>query len=463
MIFIHNTLTKRKDPLGIKKGGKVRLFVCGPTVYDLPHIGHAKTYIFFDAFAKYLSREKYEVEYLQNITDIDDKIIQRAKERAATPAALAREFETAYKQDMKLLGITSVTTYARATRHIKEIISQVQHLLDKGYAYEIPGDGVYYDISKFADYGKLAGRTVQQAEDGVSRIDDSDKKKNKGDFALWKFSKQGEPEWKSPWGKGRPGWHIEDTAITEKYFGAQYDIHGGGGDLVFPHHEAEIAQMEAISGKKPLARIWMHTGFLTVHGDKMSKSLGNFVTVRSFLDHYSPRLLRFFVLKNHYRSPMDFTEDLLAQARQALSRLDEFTDKLARVPASAKAKSTGILKSTQKSLDAALAEDFNTALAVAILFELSSFMNPLLAQGKVSKKEADATLRFLKDMDSFLGFLFWGRSKERVPAAVLKLATEREIARATKDWQKADDIRKEIEHTGWIVEDTQSGMRLKKQ
>ncbi|MDP2641212.1 MAG: cysteine--tRNA ligase, partial [Candidatus Yanofskybacteria bacterium] len=289
---IYNTLSGRKEvlkPRGSVRGKKFELFVCGITPYDLPHIGNARTYIFYDMMVRYLRSQGYEVSYLQNITDVDDKIILRAKELSMTPRQLARKFEREYMQSMKALGVKSVDSYQRATDNIPEIISQVERLLKKGYAYGAE-DGVYYDISKFKDYGKLSGRTVQQAEDATSRIDESVKKRNRGDFALWKFSKKGEPAWPSLWGKGRPGWHIEDTAITEKHFGPQYDMHGGARDLIFPHHEAEIAQMEAVSGKKPLARYWVHTGFLTVGGEKMSKSLGNFVTVRDFLANHSPRL-----------------------------------------------------------------------------------------------------------------------------------------------------------------------------
>ena len=307
-------------------GKKISLFVCGPTVYDFPHLGHARTYISFDAFVRFLRSQGYKVDYLQNITDIDDKIITRAKQVKITPQALAKRFENEYKKDIKTMGIVSVSKYARATDHIPEIIVQIGKLLKKGYAYELKGEGIYYDILKFKDYGKLSRRTSLQAEDAVSRIDESVKKQNKGDFALWKISKEGEPKWKSPWGWGRPGWHIEDTAMTEKHFGAQYELHGGARDLIFPHHEAEIAQMEAISGKKPMAKHWMHTGFLTVEGEKMSKSLGNFITIQNFLSEYSPRVLRLLVLKTHYRSPIDYSEKLLLQTQRELERIDEFIE-----------------------------------------------------------------------------------------------------------------------------------------
>jgi len=322
MLRVYNTLSQKKEIFRPRQNKKVNLFVCGPTVYDFSHIGHARTYIAFDMIAKYLKEKGYKVFYLQNITDIDDKIIKRAKEKNITPKQLARKFEKEYYKDMKALGITSVSKYARATDYIQEIINQVKKLIEKGVAYRI-NDGIYYDITKFKDYGKLSRRTVLQAEDAVSRIDEAKEKRNKGDFCLWKFSKPGEPKWKSPWGWGRPGWHIEDTAITQKHFGYQYDIHGGARDLIFPHHEAEIAQMEAISGKKPMAKYWLHTGFLTVEGKKMSKSLGNFITIREFLKENSPQILRMLVLKNHYRSPIDYSEKEINQAKKELQRIAE--------------------------------------------------------------------------------------------------------------------------------------------
>ncbi|MEK7537914.1 MAG: cysteine--tRNA ligase, partial [Patescibacteria group bacterium] len=306
---IYNTLSGKKDLFKPIKGRQVNLFVCGPTVYDYSHLGHARAYIIFDAFVKYLRHLGFKVFYLQNITNIDDKIIARAREKNVAPKNLAKPFEKEYLNDMKLLGVDSVSKYARATDYIKEIISQVQRLEEKGFAYKIEEDGIYYNIAKFKDYGKLAGRTVLQADDGVSRIDYSKDKKNRGDFCLWKLKQsEQEPSWNSPWGQGRPGWHIEDTAITEKFFGPQYDIHGGARDLIFPHHQAEVAQMEAISGKKPLVKYWMHAGFLTVNHTKMSKSLGNFITISDFTKRCAPNYLRFFIVKNSWRSPMDYSE-----------------------------------------------------------------------------------------------------------------------------------------------------------
>lgn len=459
------------------RGEKLRFFVCGPTVYDFAHIGHARTYIAFDVIVKYLRKAGHKVFYLQNITDIDDKIINRAKESKETPQALARKFEKAYLQDMKALRVNSVTKYARATAYIKEIASQVQRLLAKKYAYEIVGDGIYFDIAKFKDYGKLSGRTTEQAEDATSRIDESIKKRNKGDFALWKYSKPGEPNWpfdslrslradRSEERSGRPGWHIEDTAITEKHFGAQYDIHGGAKDLLFPHHEAEIAQMEAISGKKPLVKYWMHTGFLTIGGEKMSKSLGNFITVRDFLAKHSSRLLRFLILKTHYRSPIDYSENILEQAKQELGRIDEFTQRVQNVFARSKNRApsniAGELKEMQIQFFEAMDDDFNTPEALAVLFMLIKQGNILLTANAIRKLEAKEILSFLKDIDVFFDFVFVGRGKQNIPAKIVKLVQQREKYRTEKNWQKADDLRKQIELQGWQVEDMETGPKLKK-
>lgn len=465
MVKVYNTLSRKKEVFKPQKGTQVNLFVCGPTVYDFSHIGHARTYIAFDIIVKYLASLGLKVFYLQNITDIDDKIINRARELGITPQELARRFEKEYFKDMKALGITSVRKYARATDHIKEIVSQVKRLLGKGYAYEIE-DGIYYDISKFKDYGKLSGRTTLQAEDAVSRIDESVHKRNKGDFALWKISKPEEPKWESPWGSGRPGWHIEDTAITEKYFGAQYDIHGGARDLIFPHHEAEIAQMRAISGKKFLSRYWLHTGFLTVEGEKMSKSLGNFITIRDFLKTYSPRLLRLLVVKTHYRSPIDYSEKIIQQTESELERLDEFVDRLReklhiKRPKS-KSNAKFQIRKFQKDFKEAMDDDFNTPKAIAVIFELIGKVNPLFERGTISREDAKTILSFLQEVDTIFGCIFWGRvSKINIPEEIQRLVRMREEYRKRQEWGKADELREELQRKGWLIEDTSAGPRIK--
>jgi cysteinyl-tRNA synthetase len=461
MLKIYNTLTRKKQAFKPRKGKKVNLFVCGPTVYDYSHLGHARTYIVFDMIARYLETKGFSVFYLQNITDIDDKIIQRARERRTTPQALARIFEKEYFQDIKKgLKINSVTEYARATGHIKEIIGQIKRLVRKGFAYRIE-DGIYYDISKFKDYGKLSRRTVSGAEDGVSRIDESKGKRNKGDFCLWKFSRADEPSWPSIWGEGRPGWHIEDTAIAEKYFGFQYDIHGGARDLMFPHHEAEIAQMEAISGKKPFVKYWLHSGFLTVKGQKMAKSLGNFITIRDFLKENSGRCLRLLVIKNHYRSPLDYNEKMLGQAKKELARIDEFVAKIKNLSLP-KTKSALRISDYEKSFEKSMADDFNTPQAMAAIFELINKGNSLISENKLTRSDTKDILEFLKKIDRIFNFIFRPKSKDKIPGELLGLAKQRQEYREQGLWQKADELREKIKKLGYWVEDTEKGPQIKK-
>jgi cysteinyl-tRNA synthetase len=319
-IHLYNSLRRTTEELIPRSEGHIDMFVCGPTVYDRIHIGNARTLTVFDVIAKWLRHRGLDVNYIQNITDIDDRIIARASEKGVDALEFARQFDDAFRADMKALGNDAVSQYARATDHIAQVIAQVKTLRDKGFVYLIEGDGWYYDLSKFSDYGKLSGRTGMQANDAVSRIDDSDKKRNTGDFCVWKLKKsETEPSWAdSELGEGRPGWHIEDTSITEHYFGPQYDLHGGGMDLKFPHHEAEIAQQEAASGMEPFVKYWMHVGFLENKSAKMSKSLGNFLTLHVALEQYDPAVLRFYFLSNHYRAPLDFTPTALDAVPQTL-------------------------------------------------------------------------------------------------------------------------------------------------
>ncbi|XOB40565.1 MAG: cysteine--tRNA ligase [Candidatus Nealsonbacteria bacterium] len=467
MLKLYNTLSRKKQVFRPRKKKKINIFVCGPTVYDFSHIGHARTYIAFDTIVKYLREKGYKVFYLQNITDIDDKIIKRAKQKKISWKKLANKFEKEYLKDIKSLKIDSVTKYARATDHIKEIISQVKRLIKKGFGYKIE-DGIYYDIGRFKDYGKLSGRTATMAEDSVSRIDESKKKRNPGDFCLWKFSKPGEPKWKSPWGWGRPGWHIEDTAITEKYFGPQYDIHGGARDLIFPHHEAEITQMEAISGKSPLVRYWLHTGFLTIEGRKMSKSLGNFITIRELLKKTSPRILRFLVIKTHYRSPINYTKKLLLQTKKEIERIDEFINKIQK-----QTKRTGagrvkknlnsrLILKTNKEFDKAMDDDFNTPLALSSVFRLVNKGNLLLDKGKLTPAGARDILKFFKKIDRIFSLDLVKIKKIKIPQKVRKLVKEREDYRKKKEWKRADKIRKEIKRLGYLIEDIKEGTKIKK-
>lgn len=459
---IYNTLTGEKENFKPIKGKKVNIFVCGPTVYDYSHIGHARNYIIFDSFVKYLKLLGYSVFYLQNITDIDDKIIARAREKGVSPKDLAIAFEKEYLKDMKALGVNSVSKYARATSYIKEIISQVNRLEQKGFAYKLEGDGIYFDISKFNNYGKLSGRTALGAEDAVSRIDYSKDKKNRGDFCLWKFSVDAEPSWLAPFGAGRPGWHIEDTAITEKFFGSQYDIHGGARDLIFPHHEAEIAQMEAVSGKSPLVKYWMHVGFLTVDGQKMSKSIGNFITITDFLKRCPPNLFRYFIVKNSWRSPIDYSESALIEIRSAVDKMEEFLRRLKTIKSAE--TSTGAKVLTQnfkvdfyKELD----DDFNTPQAFAVMFDFMKKINQLLDKNETSKKQTDDIYKLFQEIDKIFGIINFKKVNKTIPAEIKKLVKERETARKNQDWTKSDELRKKIEQLGFTVEDTKDGTLIK--
>jgi cysteinyl-tRNA synthetase len=454
---LYNTLSRKKETLPAPDEQKrIRLFVCGPTVYDDAHIGHARTYLFFDFFAKYLRLQGYEVNYLQNITDIDDKIISRAAERNLTPAEIAEHFTKSYLDDMRSLGVTSVTKYAPATDFIAQIVAQVERLIEKGFAYEIPGDGWYFDIAKDPDYGKLSGRTVTQAEDGVSRIDDSDAKRNRGDFCLWKYSKPDEPVWHTRIGSGRPGWHIEDTAISEYYFGPQYEIHGGGDDLKFPHHEAEIAQQESASGLVPFVRWWVHTGFLLVEGKKMSKSLGNFTTIKEFLRDHPPEVFRWIVLAHHYRSPIDFSAELVAQARATLENVagqyaDLMNDRSFPSETAAPSSATNWLR----QFDDALQDDLNTPRAIAVIFD--ALKDPSLPPRE--------KLAVLDGADAVFGLGLKERTggDPAVPSSeLLTKFKDYEKCRANKQFIQSDALRKEIEALGYEVRDTDRGSRLAK-
>jgi len=454
MIRIYNTLSEKKETL--RKTGKrpLKVFVCGPTVYDHPHIGNARTFVMFDLFVKYLRHAGREVFYLQNITDIDDRIIVRAQEQKTSSEKVAREFEAFYLKYMKELKVTAVNKYARATDYIPQIISQVKTLIKKKNAYKIEGDGWYFDLTTFPDYGALAHRTVSAANDGVSRIDSSDKKRNAGDFCLWKFSKPGEPKWESDLGAGRPGWHIEDTAISDHFFGSQYDLHGGALDLKFPHHEAEIAQQESASGKKPFVKMWMHAGFLDVNGQKMSKSLGNFITIPDLLKTCPVDVYRMMVFSHHYRSPMDFTNELVETAKKNLYSFGALCVKLDRVigPAKGEKKMKLNVKAAEKNFWRALDDDFNTPKALAALFDFVSEANKglkaITADDAAKAKAFIINTLKVFSIDDLL---------PKIPPQVIQLSQRRELFRRNKQFVQSDELRKQIEVLGYVVEDTPKG------
>jgi len=448
---IYNTLTKSIEDLIPRVENKINLFVCGPTVYDFPHLGHAKTYTQFDFIARYLRWRGYEVFYLQNITDIDDKIIQRASERGISWEELAREFEKIFIEDMKSLHNTSVDHFARATDHIDHIVSQIHTLMENGYAYEI-SDGFYFEISKFSEYGKLSGRIDLQENDAVSRIDESEEKRGWNDFCLWKKHQSGEPFWNTSLGAGRPGWHIEDTAITETFFGPQYDMHGGGVDLIFPHHEAEIAQMESASGKKPLVKYWLHTGFINVNTKKMSKSLGNFKTIRDALDTFNYRVLRYFFVSSHYRSSINYNELSLEQAKGALKRIDDF---LFSIDMSYDdIENTRELQELKDKLIDYLDYDFDTPRAFAALFDFIRSQN---RKGRAGLR----VFNFLREINGFLHILDF-EQHESISNEIKTLIDKRRQYRNTKLYTKADAIRSQIAEMGYELYDTEAGVKWRK-
>jgi cysteinyl-tRNA synthetase len=460
---IYNTLTRKKEELIPVRDREVRMYVCGPTVYNYFHIGNARVFITFDTFRRYLKYRGYKVIYVQNFTDIDDKLIKRAKEEGVTVKEIAEKYIEEYFRDADALGIERADYHPRATENIPEIIEIIKTLQNKGYAYEVEGD-VYYRARKFEDYGKLSHQNLEELEAGA-RVQVEERKEDPLDFTLWKRAKPGEPSWDSPWGKGRPGWHIECSAMALKYLGETIDIHAGGPDLIFPHHENEIAQSEGATGK-PFAKYWMHVGYLNINNEKMSKSLGNFFTAREIAARYDPEVIRFFMLSAHYRNPINFSPELLDQAGKALERLYNTIDNLAHL-----FKNTDdteerpyFLKRLEELRDKfinAMDDDFNTADAISILFDISREINTVLNE-RSKKNHIDRALNLLKELGGILGIL----KKERdviLEKEIEALIKKREQARKEKDWPTADSIREELKKKGIILEDTPAGVRWKRE
>ena len=452
---VYNTLTRHLDDFQPIHPGRVNMFVCGPTVYDVSHIGHGKSYVAYDIIARYLRKKGYSVFFVLNITDIDDKIINRAKETDEDPLKLSEGYAQAFYKDMKDLQVNSISLYAKASDYIPEIINQIKGLVDKGIAYKIQG-GVYYDISKFPEYGKLSRQNLEQLT--VHRVDPDPEKRNPGDFVLWKNQKPGEIAWDSPWGKGRPGWHIEDTAITLTHFGPTYDLHGGGTELIFPHHEAEIAQAEGLTGKKPLARYWVHTGLLSIKGQEMHKSLGNFVPIQDAIHKVGVEALRVLYASTHYRSPLDYTEDTLVQAASLARRFLRAYDQLQRVTAG-KAEGKTSNASLKRQVDearteffAAMDDDFNTPGALAAYIRMVGLAEEHMKS--VSTESASMLLDVMKDLASVLGLL----ETESVPRQeflqlVNLLTSLRNELRSKREYVLSDRIRAQMQKAGVTVED----------
>lgn len=460
---IYNTITGKKTDFIPLEENHVRIYVCGITAYDHCHIGHARSTLVFDMIVRYLRHCNYKVTYIRNFTDIDDKIIKRAAEQNTTTEELALRFIDAFHQDMDALGNQAPTLEPKATEHIQEIIDMIGELIAKGYAYESAGD-VYFRVNRFNDYCKLSGRNLDDMQAGA-RISINDNKENPMDFALWKNSKPGEPVWESPWGGGRPGWHIECSAMSRKYLGDTFDIHGGGKDLIFPHHENELTQSEAVSGK-PFAATWIHHGFVTIKDEKMSKSLGNFLTIREIMERYSAEVLRFFTFSTHYRSPIDFSEDAMREAESGLDRIYSCLATIADLPTTGVDgntcagkkninKITGLSQRFQQAMD----NDFNTAQAIGHIFDVIKALNiisqslpedpaasdlELLHQGAATIKYLAETMGLLQqDPRQYI------KTKQEkiiqdlniIPAEVDNLIKERDQARADNNWDRADEIR----------------------
>ncbi len=457
---IYNTLSRRKEPFQPLEPGVVRMYVCGPTVYDKAHLGHGVSLLVYDIIRRYLEYKGYQVRHVMNYTDVDDKIIRRAQELGEDPNALAERYIQAFEDNMRALGIRWPTVQPRVTREIDWIQRMVQGLLDKGFAYVVDGD-VYFDVSKDLDYGKLSGRKVEEMLAGA-RVEVDERKRHPADFALWKASKPGEPAWDSPWGPGRPGWHIECSAMNLHHLGEQIDIHGGGRDLIFPHHENEIAQSECYTGKEPFVRYWVHNGMLLVRGEKMSKSLGNFITVDDFLREHEADVLRMLLLQAHYRSPINYDEARLEQARKALERL-----RGAMRPAypEAQGATAEILEAleeqrqaTLRGFTAAMDDDFNTAVALGYLFDLVRAINRARDAGATADQLASAqgTLRQLAEEVFGLHLTPTAGRDATAPLVDLLLEVRQELRRQ-RQFALADRIRDRLAELGIQVEDTPQG------
>ncbi len=462
---IFNTETRRKETFEPLEPGKVRLYVCGPTVYNYFHIGNARPFVIFDTLRRYLEHRGMQVTFVQNLTDIDDKMIRRANEEGITVKGLADRFIAAYFEDAAALGIRPATIHPKATDHIGEMITLIETLISKDLAYASNGD-VYFDTQRYrAHYGKLSGQNLDDLESGA-RVDVDETKKHPMDFALWKAQKPGEPAWESPWGPGRPGWHIECSAMSMKHLGETIDIHGGGQDLVFPHHENEIAQSEGATGK-PYVRYWMHNGFLNIDNEKMSKSLGNFMTVHDIIKEYDPEAVRFFLLSAHYRSPLNFSREQIEQAHAALQRLytarDNYLFLLEKAEAQdSNAEDEAIItaaKDAAAQFDAAMDDDLNTADAIGVLFELVRTANILLKPG-TGKSAVQAVLDAFAEISGVLGLVKPAENKE--DAALEALLDARAAARKARNWGESDRIRDELAALGWAVEDTPQGQKVRK-
>lgn len=459
---VYNTRTGKKETFIPLKEGLVRMYVCGPTVYDMAHVGHARSYVAFDVIRRYLEHLGYRVFYVQNFTDVDDKIIARAKELGAATEEVAERYIKEFLKDMRSLRVKPATIYPRATDHVDDMIKVIEGLIEKGHAYVVDGN-VYFDVESARDrFGQLTHQSLDEMMDGA-RVEIDPRKRNPKDFALWKAAKEGEPSWDSPWGRGRPGWHIECSTMSTKYLGEQFDIHGGGRDLIFPHHEAEILQSECYTGKSPMVKYWLHNGFVTINREKMSKSLGNYFTIREILKRYPPMVLRFFLIYTHYRSPIDFSWDQLEEASSAYGRLKSLSTTLRE---SVEKGGDGRdnreflkeLERIERDFYAAMDDDFNTRVAMAQIFTLDSLVKRYL-QKRVSSSAWRRARGFFNTAMKIFGLTFpRGRASAGRERELIELLLEvREEMRGIRQYDVADRIRDRLKELGVVVEDTGEG------
>ena len=473
---VFNTLTKKKEEFNPLEAGRVKMYVCGVTPYNHPHIGNARPFITWDVIRRYLEFSGYKVTHVQNFTDVDDKIIHTANAEGVTWDTIANRYIASYFEVMDKLNIRRADIYPRVSDHMRQIVDMVAKLVADGFAYVTDGD-VYFSVEKFSDYGKLSGRSLDDMKAGA-RVEVDERKDHPMDFALWKSAKPGEPSWESPWGKGRPGWHIECSAMSFHYLGASFDFHGGGSDLVFPHHENEIAQSEAFTGCEPFVRYWLHNGFITVNEEKMSKSLGNFFLVKDILEHFAPDVLRYFILSTHYRSPLDFSDERLSEAGRSLDRLKSVIttwSQLDNLPAGkpneySKALAAAAVQAKADFI-AAMDDDFNTALAISVLFglakEINIYQNAVVAGKAEHDGEAFSTAKEVYLLIGDVLGIFYHDTKpdaedSQLVAKLVDLLIElRQQARQKKDWSTADQLRDRLNEIGIVLEDTPKGVRWK--
>ncbi len=464
---IYNTLTRKKESFVPMDPKEIKIYVCGPTVYNYFHIGNARPFVVFDTLRKYLEYRGNRVKFVQNFTDVDDKIINKAREEGVSAGEVSETFIKEYYKDAAALNVKKATVHPKVTENMDEIIQFVKDLIDKGYAYEVEGD-VYYSTQTFKDYGKLSGQNIEDLESGA-RIEVGEKKKDPLDFALWKARKaEDEIAWESPWGMGRPGWHIECSTMSKKYLGETIDIHAGGQDLMFPHHENEVAQSEAHSGKQ-FANYWMHNGYITIDNEKMSKSKGNFFTVRDILKRYSGETIRFFLLSGHYRNPINFSDALMEQAQNGLARMENARNNLKHLINTCQGSMTEEEKKTLESYDSyrqkfieSMDDDLNTADAISAVFELVTAINTAVKDG-ASKEFAEKSLATLMELTTVLGLLQQEDGDDAIDEEVQALVDERQEARKNKDFARADEIRDLLKERGIILKDTPQGVQIVKE